>query len=202
VGLDRAGAEHEALGDARVRAPLGHQPEDLALALAEVVDRAAVAAAADERRDNVRVDDGASLADAPDRSRERRSCVRLRLLEDRATGRGYLLKDRVNDLEAFAASIRRVGEGGSVVDPDVVRGARRPPPRTAARSTTLSEREREILGLMAEGRSNPGISERLVLSPRTVETHVAPIFRKLDLVDAVDDHRRVLAVLAYLRAAE
>jgi DNA-binding NarL/FixJ family response regulator len=123
----------------------------------------------------------------------------MRLLEEGTAGRGYLLKDRVGDLDAFAASIRRVGEGGSVVDPDVVSSlvGRR---KDAGKLDELTEREREILALMAEGRSNQGICDRLVLSPRTIESHVRTIFRKLDLAQADDDHRRVLAVIAYLKA--
>jgi DNA-binding NarL/FixJ family response regulator len=123
----------------------------------------------------------------------------LRLLEDGGAGRGYLLKDRVGDLDAFAAAIRRVGGGGSVVDPEVV-AALVGRQRTAGPLDELTDREREILGLMAEGRSNVGICERLVLSPRTVESHVRTIFRKLGLADTEDDHRRVLAVLTHLRA--
>jgi DNA-binding NarL/FixJ family response regulator len=127
------------------------------------------------------------------------SSYAMRLLEDGTAGRGYLLKDRVADLDAFGAAIRRVGEGGSVVDPEVVASlvGRR---REQGPLDELTEREREILQLMAEGRSNHGICERLVLSPRTVESHVRTIFRKLGLAEADDDHRRVLAVIAYLRA--
>jgi DNA-binding NarL/FixJ family response regulator len=128
------------------------------------------------------------------------SSYAMRLLEEGTAGRGYLLKDRVADLDSFAAAVRRVGEGGSVIDPEVVSslvGSR----RNSGPLEDLSDREREILELMAEGRSNHGISERLVLSPRTVESHVRTIFQKLDLDPADDDHRRVLAVLAYLRAA-
>lgn len=123
----------------------------------------------------------------------------MRLLEEGTAGRGYLLKDRVADLDGFADAIRRVGEGGSVIDPEVVSSL-------VSRSNDgsplaeLTEREREILALMAEGRSNHGICERLVLSPRTIESHVRTIFQKLDLPQAEDDHRRVLAVIAYLRA--
>ncbi len=123
----------------------------------------------------------------------------MRLLEQGSAGRGYLLKDRVGDLDGFADAIRRVGDGGSVVDPEVVAAlvARR---RPAGPLDELTERERECLALMAEGRSNTGICERIHLSPRTVESHVRTIFRKLDLDETHDDHRRVLAVLAYLRA--
>lgn len=123
----------------------------------------------------------------------------MRLLEHGSAGRGYLLKDRVGDLDGFAEAIRRVGSGGSVVDPEVVAALinRR---RSAGPLDELTERECECLALMAEGRSNAGICERISLSPRTVESHVRAIFRKLGLEEAHDDHRRVLAVLTYLRA--
>jgi DNA-binding NarL/FixJ family response regulator len=126
------------------------------------------------------------------------SAYAMRLLEKGSAGRGYLLKDRVSDLEDFADAIRRVGNGGSVVDPEVVAAlvGRR---RGSGPLDELTDREREILELMAEGRSNAGICERLFLSHRTVESHVRTIFRKLGLEEAHDDHRRVLAVLAYLR---
>ena len=123
----------------------------------------------------------------------------VRLLQDGGAGRGYLLKDRVSDLDTFAESIRRVAAGGSVVDPEVV-SALVDGNRSGGPIGELSDRESEILSLMAEGRSNAGICERLVLSPRTVESHVRTIFRKLRLEETHDDHRRVLAVLAYLRA--
>ncbi|HEX6389192.1 MAG TPA: response regulator transcription factor [Solirubrobacteraceae bacterium] len=126
------------------------------------------------------------------------SSFAMRLLEEGSAGRGYLLKDRVDDLDAFAAAIRRVGNGGSVVDPEVIAAlvdrSREPGPLDE-----LTEREHEILKMMAEGRSNSGICERLTLSPRTIESHVRTIFIKLGLSPTDDDNRRVLAVLAYLR---
>jgi DNA-binding NarL/FixJ family response regulator len=126
------------------------------------------------------------------------SAYATRLLDDDTPGRGYLLKDHINDLDAFASAIRHVGDGGCVVDPQVVATlvARR---RPTGPLDDLTHREREILALMAEGRSNAGICERLVLSTRTVETHVRTILHKLGLSSAADDHRRVLAVLAFLR---
>jgi len=123
----------------------------------------------------------------------------MRLLEHGSRGRGYLLKDRVSDLDGFADAIRRVAQGGSVVDPELVAALvdRR---RAPGPLDELTDRERQTLALMAEGRSNAGICEQVFLSPRTVESHVRTIFRKLDLDETHDDHRRVLAVLAYLRA--
>jgi DNA-binding NarL/FixJ family response regulator len=123
----------------------------------------------------------------------------LELVGDTAEGTGYLLKDRVADVERFVDAVRRVGEGGSVLDPEVVAtllGRRRRDDPLAE----LTEREREVLGLMAEGRSNQAIAEQLVVSERAVEKHVTSIFGKLDLAPAPEDHRRVLAVLTFLRA--
>ncbi len=123
----------------------------------------------------------------------------LELLADNAEGVGYLLKDRVSDVEEFAAAVRRVAEGGSALDPTVVSqlvGRRRADDPLGA----LTPREREVLELMAEGRSNSGIAERLVVTERAVEKHVTSIFGKLRLPPAPEDHRRVLAVLAYLRS--
>jgi DNA-binding NarL/FixJ family response regulator len=121
----------------------------------------------------------------------------LELLGDDAAGVGYLLKDRVSDLERFADAVRRVAEGGSALDPEVVSqmlGRRRIEDPLAE----LTPREREVLGLMAEGRSNQAIAAGLVISERAVEKHVTSIFAKLDLPPAAEDHRRVLAVLAFL----
>ena len=114
-------------------------------------------------------------------------------------GVGYLLKDRVADVERFIDSVERVADGGSALDPEVVSQlvgrARRDDPLDE-----LTPREREVLALMAEGRSNQAIAEHMVVTERAVEKHVTSIFSKLDLTPAPEDHRRVLAVLAFLRA--
>ena len=123
----------------------------------------------------------------------------LELLSESAEGVGYLLKDRVADLEQFGTAVRRVADGGSALDPTVVSqlvGRR----RREDPLEDLSPREREVLELMAEGRSNQAIAERLFVTLRAVEKHVTSIFTKLGLPASTDDHRRVLAVLAYLRA--
>jgi DNA-binding NarL/FixJ family response regulator len=113
-------------------------------------------------------------------------------------GIGYLLKDRVTNLEDFTAALRRVAEGGSALDPQVVSQL-----LTKGRSADdplnlLTPREREVIELVAEGRSNKGIGERLVITERAVQKHVTSIFMKLDLQQSDDDHRRILAVLAYM----
>jgi DNA-binding NarL/FixJ family response regulator len=123
----------------------------------------------------------------------------MELLGDDAAGVGYLLKDRVSDVDRFTDAVRRVGEGGSALDPEVVSqmlGRRRVEDPIAE----LTPREREVLALMAEGRSNMAIADALVISERAVEKHVTSIFAKLDLPPAAEDHRRVLAVLAFLGA--
>jgi DNA-binding NarL/FixJ family response regulator len=122
------------------------------------------------------------------------------LLSDSAERVGYLLKDRVADLAALADAVRRVGSGGSVLDPVVVSQLVGRPRQGDDALEDLSAREREVLALMAEGRSNQAIAERLVVTERTVEKHVNGIFAKLQLPASPEDHRRVLAVLAYLRA--
>jgi len=122
----------------------------------------------------------------------------MELLGRSAEGVGYLLKDRVLDVADFVAAVRRVGQGGSALDPAVVSqlvGGRADDPLSE-----LTPREREVLELMAEGRSNKGIAERLVVTERAVEKHVGSILMKLRLPTAPDDHRRVLAVLAFLRS--
>jgi DNA-binding NarL/FixJ family response regulator/class 3 adenylate cyclase len=123
----------------------------------------------------------------------------MELLAESAEGVGYLLKDRVSDIDEFAAAVRRVAEGGSALDPTLVTqlvGRR----RKHDPIDDLTPREREVLELMAEGRSNQAIGERLFVTPRAVEKHITSIFAKLRLPPAPEDHRRVLAVLAFLRA--
>jgi DNA-binding NarL/FixJ family response regulator/class 3 adenylate cyclase len=123
----------------------------------------------------------------------------MELLAESAEGIGYMLKDRVADVEQFASAVKRVGEGGSALDPAVVSqlvGRR----RAGTPLDELTPREREVLELMAEGRSNQAIAERLFVTLRAVEKHVTSIFTKLALPASNDDHRRVLAVLAFLRS--
>jgi DNA-binding NarL/FixJ family response regulator len=123
----------------------------------------------------------------------------LELVADDASGIGYLLKDRIADADGFVDAVRRVGDGGSALDPEVVSSllgrTRREDPLSE-----LTGRERETLELMAEGRSNRAIAEQLVITERAVEKHVTSIFGKLGLEPAADDHRRVLAVLTFLRS--
>jgi DNA-binding NarL/FixJ family response regulator len=121
------------------------------------------------------------------------------LLRDDAAGIGYLLKDRVADVSEFAAALVRVASGGTALDPEVITqllGAS----RRSESLSVLSSREREVLSLMAEGRSNQAIAESLVVSEGAVEKHVASIFTKFDLPVSQSDHRRVLAVLRYLES--
>lgn len=123
----------------------------------------------------------------------------LELVADSAEGVGYLLKDRVAEIDRFTDSVRRVGSGGSALDPEVVShllGRR----RREDPLEVLTSREREVLGLMAEGRSNRAIAETMVVTERAVEKHVTNIFSKLDLAPTAEDHRRVLAVLTYVGA--
>jgi DNA-binding NarL/FixJ family response regulator len=122
-----------------------------------------------------------------------------RLLAENAAGMGYLLKDRITNLEEFAAAIRRVGDGGSALDPAIVSQllSRR---RDDDVLEHITPREREVLALMAEGYSNQAIADRLVVTVRAVEKHVTSIFDKLGLPATTDSHRRVLAVLAFLRS--
>jgi DNA-binding NarL/FixJ family response regulator len=125
----------------------------------------------------------------------------LDLVGERAAGVGYLLKDRVADLTIFLEAVRRVAAGGSALDPDVVqRMIGRP--REDSPIDELTPRERDVLSLMAEGRSNQGIADELIVTVSAVERHVTHIFDKLELRTAPEDHRRVLAVLQYLRRPE
>jgi DNA-binding NarL/FixJ family response regulator len=120
------------------------------------------------------------------------------LLAENAEGVGYLLKDRVGDIDKFIDTVRRVADGGSALDPEVV--SQMLARRSAGPLDELTPREREVLAMMAEGRSNRSIASELVVTERAVEKHVTSIFAKLDLPASADDHRRVLAVLAYLNS--
>jgi DNA-binding NarL/FixJ family response regulator len=123
----------------------------------------------------------------------------MQLLQSHPQGSGYLLKDRVVDIAAVVDALRRIVDGETVVDPTIVARllTRRRPDDPLSR---LTAREHEVLELVAEGLSNLAIAERLFVTERTVEAHVTQIFRKLDLPDSADSHRRVLAVLAWLRS--
>jgi DNA-binding NarL/FixJ family response regulator len=124
----------------------------------------------------------------------------MRLIEQHPGGTGYLLKERISDLAVLTDALGRLHEGECVVDPTIVsRLVNRA--RSPGRLDGLTEREREVLALLAEGRSNKGICDRLFLSPKTVEAHVKHIFMNLSVELSPDDHRRVLAVLAYLRTS-
>ena len=193
-------AGHEVVGQAgtpddAIRKVLGHRPDLLLVDIRMPPDRS------DEglqvaREIHRRMPEVAILV----LSHHIEASFAVRLLEERTRSVGYLLKERVSDLDAFLESIRRVGDGGAVVDPRVVSAlvARRRDPDPLAE---LSARERELLALMAEGLSNPAISRRLYLSPKTVETHVRSIFQKLGLLPGTDEERRVVAVLRYLQTA-
>jgi DNA-binding NarL/FixJ family response regulator len=122
----------------------------------------------------------------------------MRLLEDQPERVGYLLKDRVQDIAVVVDALRRIADGETVIDPTIVSrllGRR----RREDPVERLTEREREVLGLIAEGMSNKAIAARLFVTERTVEAHVTQIFQKLELPESADQHRRVLAVLAFLR---
>ncbi len=123
----------------------------------------------------------------------------LQLMTDFEGGVGYLLKDRVSDLEAFALDVRRVATGSTVIDPELVASlvARR---REEDPLESLTDRERDVLSLMAQGMSNAALADALYLSPKTIESYVGSIFTKLGLAPDAREHRRVLAVLTFLRA--
>lgn len=124
----------------------------------------------------------------------------LELLSEGTEGLGYLLKDRVSDLDELTSSVRRVAEGGSVLDPLVVQQLVSRPRTGPDPLDDLTEREREVLELMAEGRSNKAIGQQLYITEHTVEKHVKNILGKLRIPTSADDHRRVLAVLTYLNS--
>ena len=124
--------------------------------------------------------------------------IAMRALVESPEGLGYLLKERVTDLEDFAGTLRHVAAGGSALDPQVV-SRLLADPRGEGPLSTLTDRERQVLELVAEGRTNKAIAERLDVSQRAVTKHVTSIFAKLELPPGEDDHRRILAVLTYLR---
>jgi DNA-binding NarL/FixJ family response regulator len=127
------------------------------------------------------------------------SVYAMRLLDEHPERVGYLLKDRVSDIAVLADALRRIADGESVLDPTIVtRLLNRPHERSPL--SELTDRERQVLELIAEGRSNQAIAHRLFLSPKTIETHIRLIFQKLELSGSPDSHRRVLAVLAFLRS--
>jgi len=121
------------------------------------------------------------------------------LLADARGAVGYLLKDRVADIGQFVDAARRVAAGGTVMDPEVI-AALLARPQRATPLATLTPRERDVLSLMAEGRSNAAIAKRLTITEKAVDKHIGHIFTRLGLAQSADDHRRVLAVLAYLNA--
>ncbi|MEO8274043.1 MAG: response regulator transcription factor [Chloroflexota bacterium] len=179
--------------------------------LLEIVDRDRPdVVVLDIRMPPTHTDEGLRLA-ATIRSREGRrigvlllsqyveAAYAYQLIESEASGVGYLLKDRLSDTAELTDAIQRVARGGSAIDPSLVAQLLR---RQRERNplSELTDREREVLGLMAEGRSNQAVADRLVITIKTVETHVASIFSKLGLEPEPDGHRRVIAVLTYLRA--
>jgi DNA-binding NarL/FixJ family response regulator len=129
-----------------------------------------------------------------------RASYALELLSDGTDGVGYLLKERVSDLGELASSVERIGNGGSALDPAVVEQLVGRPRRSDDALEHLTDREREVLALMAEGRSNKAIAEQLFVTEHTVEKHVKSILGTLRLPQSPDDHRRVLAVLTYLHS--
>jgi DNA-binding NarL/FixJ family response regulator len=198
-------------GLARLLADRGHEvcataadAETLSIAVAEHVPDAVIA---DIRMPPTHTDDGLRAAIAIKRdfpstgvllfSQYIETRYTARLLESGAAGVGYLLKDRVGNVAEFVSALERVAAGGTALDPEVIDHLLRKPDPAL---TSLTPREREVLALMAEGRSNCGIAGKLVLSDGAVEKHIASIFGKLSLEPEAGDNRRVLAVLRYLRA--
>ncbi|HEY7145578.1 MAG TPA: response regulator transcription factor [Streptosporangiaceae bacterium] len=198
-------------GLARLIADRGHQVvaavADAGALLAAVASHQPDVAVADVRMPPTHTDEGLRAAIALRRDHPRTGVLVLsqyietryasRLLADSAAGVGYLLKDRVADVSEFTDALARVASGGTALDPEVVRQLVRAS-RHVSGLATLTRRERDVLGLMAEGRSNAGIAAALTVSAGVVEKHVASIFGKLSLPPSEADNRRVLAVLRYL----
>jgi DNA-binding NarL/FixJ family response regulator len=184
--------------------------EDPEALLAEVARRRSDVAIVDIRLPPTRTDEGLRAARQIRRrfpatgvlvlSQYVRVSYTVELLEHGARGVGYLLKDRVSDLAEFAAAVRQVGSGGSAFDPIVIDQLVGRHDRDDDPLRTLSDRERNVLAMMAEGRTNLAIANRLGIVERTVEKHCTNVFTKLGLQAHADDHRRVLAVLRYLNA--
>src|SRR5436190_607639 len=200
-------------GLARLLADRGHQVvaavADAGALLAAVAEHDPDVAVADIRMPPTHTDEGLRAAIELRRDHPRTGVLMLsqyietkyaaRLLEGNAAGVGYLLKDRVADVAEFADALARVAAGGTALDPEVV-GQLLGASRNADDLAALTPREREVLALMGEGRSNAGIAAALVVTTGVVEKHVASIFGKLRLPPAEGDNRRVLAVLRYLRS--
>ena len=200
-------------GVARLLDEAGHQVVGKAATADELIRRTELArpdvAIVDIRMPPTHTDEGLVAAQAIRRahpevgvlvlSHHLESRYAMRLLEEHPEGSGYLLKERVSDVAVLLDALQRIHEGECVLDPTIVSRlvgrAREPGPLDE-----LTEREKEVLSLMAEGHSNEGISRKLFLSPKTVETHVRHILGKLEIGDTPDYHRRVLAVLAHLRS--
>ncbi len=184
--------------------------EDPAALLAAVAEHSPEVAIVDIRLPPTRTDEGLRAARQIRRqypatgvlvlSQYVRVSYTVELLDDGAQGVGYLLKDRVSDVAELAAAVRQVGSGGSAFDPVVINQLVGRHDRDDDPLRALSERERDVMAMMAEGRTNQAIAERLGIVERTVEKHCTNIFTKLGLPARADDHRRVLAVLRYLNA--
>ncbi len=202
-------------GVARLLTDLGitvvGEADDVATLMAVVAETDPDVVVTDVRMPPTHTTEGLQAASALRRERPRQAVLVLsqyaefeyaaQLIGDNASGLGYLLKERIADADELADAIERVAAGQTVIDAEIVSGIV-DRSRTVDPLAGLSPRERDVLMLMAEGRSNQAIAERLTLTPRTIESHVRSIFTRLELTPTSDDHRRVLAVLTFLRAVD
>lgn len=202
-------------GVARLLTDLGitvvGEADDVATLMAVVAETDPDVVVTDVRMPPTHTTEGLQAASALRRERPRQAVLVLsqyaefeyaaQLIGDNASGLGYLLKERIADADELADAIERVAAGQTVIDAEIVSGIV-DRSRTVDPLAGLSPRERDVLMLMAEGRSNQAIAERLTLTPRTIESHVRSIFTRLGLTPTSDDHRRVLAVLTFLRAVD